>query len=331
MIIARQSLLGFAGIQALVVAALAPGATSVALAQNYPAKPIRVVVAFAAGGFADSVARLVGLKLSERLGQAVVVDNRGGAGGNIASRLVAAAPADGYTLLAHTAAMSINVSLHRNPGFDILRDYAPVALVGSTPGLFAVHASHPAHSLQDLIRSAKGGRNLTYATAGVGTSPHLAGDYLLRSLSGLNATHVPYQGGGQAIAAAIAQQVEVVSLSMPPVVPHIKGGRLKALAVSSLTRVAALPDTPTVAESGFPGFEDRSWVGFLAPSRTSREIVDKLNGEINRILALADVLARLEGMGLEPQPRSAGAFAQYLKMEVGRWAEIVKKTGITAE
>lgn len=298
--------------------------------QAYPTKPVRVVVAFAVGGFADGVARLVGLKLSERLGQSVVVDNRGGAGGNIASRIVAAAPSDGYTLLVNTAAISINASLYRNPGFDIYKDFAAVALTGSTPGLFAVHASNPAGSLQDLIRTAKG-KGLNYATAGVGSSSHLAGDYLFRSLARLNATHVPFQGGGPAVAAALAHQVEVLSLSMPPVVPHIKSGRLKGLAISSLTRVAALPDVPTVTEAGFPGFEERSWVGYFAPAKTPAAIVKKLNGEINPILDLADVKARLDAMGLETKPGSPEAFAAYLKAEVVKWAKIVKTTGITAD
>ncbi len=307
------------------------GATSGASAQaQYPAKPVRVIVAFAPGGFADGVARLIGQKLSERLGQPVVIDNRGGAGGNIASRLAAGAPADGYTLLVNTAAISINVSLYQNPGFDIFGDFVPVALTGSTPGLFAVHASNPAGSLQELIRLSRG-RNVNYATAGVGSSSHLAGDYLLRSLAGLNATHIPYQGGGPATAAAIANQVEVLSLSMPPVVPHIKAGRLKGLAVSSLKRVAALPDVPTVTEAGFPGFEERSWVGYFAPARTRAEVVRKLNGEINQILSLADVRSRLDGLGLEPQPLTPGEFAGYVKSEVAKWAKVVKTTGITAE
>jgi len=288
-----------------------------------------VVVAFAVGGFADSVARLVGARLSERLGQPVVVDNRGGAGGNIGSRIVAGAAADGYTLLVNTAAISINASLYRNPGFDIDRDFVPVALTGSTPGLFAVHASNPAGTLPELIRSAKG-RNITYATAGVGSSSHLAGDYLLRSLAGLSATHVPFQGGGPAITSALANQVEVLSLSMPPVVPHIKAGRLKGLAVSSLTRVPALPDLPTVTEAGFPGFEERSWVGYFAPAKTPAAIVNKLNGEINAILGLADVKGRLDAMGLETQPGSPAAFATYLKAEVAKWARIIKTIGITA-
>ena len=298
--------------------------------QAYPTKPVRVVVAFAAGGFADGVARLVGQKLSERLGQPVVIDNRGGAGGNIAARLVAGAPADGYTLLVSTAAISINASLYKNPGYDISRDFVPVALTGSTPGLFAVHASNPARSLQDLIRMAKG-KGLNYATAGVGSSSHLAGDYLFRSLAGLNATHVPFQGGGPAVAAALANQVEVLSLSMPPVVPHIKAGRLKGLAVSSLKRVAALPDVPTVTEGGFANFEERSWVGYFAPAKTPAAIVKKLNGAVNEALGMADVRARLDALGLEPQPVSPGEFSDYVRSEVAKWAKIIKTTGITAD
>jgi len=305
-------------------------AAGAAMAQPYPSKPVRVVVAFAVGGFADGVARLVGQKLSERLGQPVVIDNRGGAGGNIAAKLVAGAPSDGYTLLVNTAAMSINVSLYRNPGFDIFKDFVPVALTGSTPGLFAVHVSNPANSLQELIRSAKGKR-VTYATAGIGSSSHLAGDYLLRTLAGLDATHVPFQGGGPAVTAALANQVEVLSLSMPPVVPHIKGGRLKGLAVSSLKRVAALPDVPTVTEGGFPNFEERSWVGYFAPAGTPAAIVKKLNSEINQALGMADVRSRLDALGLEPQPGTAAEFSTYVKAEVAKWAQIVKTAGVTAE
>jgi len=309
---------------------LAAALSLAAHGQTYPTKPVRVVVAFAAGGFADGVARLIGQKVSEGLGQPVVIDNRGGAGGNIATKLVAGAPSDGYTLLVNTAAISINASLYKNPGFDIYRDFVPIALTGSTPGLFAVHASNPAGSLQELIRSAKG-RNLTYATAGVGSSSHLAGDYLLRALAGIGATHVPYQGGAPATAAALAQQVDVLSLSMPPVVPHIKAGRLKGLAISSLKRVPALPDVPTVTEAGFPGFEERSWVGYFAPAKTNAAIVNKLNGEINKALGMADVRTRLDTLGLEPQPMSPGEFSAYLKTEVAKWAKIVKTTGITAE
>jgi len=304
-------------------------AASTSSGQAYPTKPVRVVVAFAVGGFADGVARLVGQKLSEQLGQPVVIDNRGGAGGNIAAKLVAAAASDGYTLLVNTAAMSINVSLYKNPGYDF-RNFVPVALTGSTPGLFAVHASNPANTLQDLISSARA-KGLNYATAGVGSSSHLAGDYLFRSLAGLNATHVPFQGGGPAVTAALANQVEVLSLSMPPVVPHIKGGRLKGLAVSSLKRVAALPDVPTVTEGGFANFEERSWVGYFAPAGTPAAIVKKLNSEINQALGMTDVRARLDALGLEPQPGTAAEFSTYVKTEIAKWAQIVKTAGVTAD
>jgi len=317
-----RAVLGFA----IAVSVLSPIASA---QEAYPAKPVRVVVAFAPGGFADGVARLIGQKLSERLGQPVVIDNRGGAGGNIAAKLVAAAASDGYTLLVNTAAMSINVSLYKNPGYDF-RNFVPVALTGSTPGLFAVHASNPANTLQDLIRSARA-KGLNYATAGVGSSSHLAGDYLFRSLAGLNATHVPFQGGGPAVTAALANQVEVLSLSMPPVVPHIKGGRLKGLAVSSLKRVAALPDVPTVTEGGFANFEERSWVGYFAPAGTPAAIVKKLNSEINQALGMTDVRARLDALGLEPQPGTAAEFSTYVKTEIAKWAQIVKTAGVTAD
>ena len=317
-----RAVLGFA----IAVSVLSPIASA---QEAYPTKPVRVVVAFAPGGFADGVARLIGQKLSERLGQPVVIDNRGGAGGNIAAKLVAAAASDGYTLLVNTAAMSINVSLYKNPGYDF-RNFVPVALTGSTPGLFAVHASNRANTLQDLIRSARA-KGLNYATAGVGSSSHLAGDYLFRSLAGLNATHVPFQGGGPAVAAALAQQVEVLSLSMPPVVPHIKAGRLKGLAVSSLKRVAALPDVPTVTEGGFANFEERSWVGYFAPAKTPAAIVKKLNGAVNEALGMADVRARLDALGLEPQPLSPREFSDYVRSEVAKWAKIIKTTGITAD
>lgn len=317
-------------------AALATGAAFFggpypALAQApYPAKPVHIIVAFAPGGFADGIARMFGQKLGDRLGQTFVVENRGGAGGNIAARQVAAAGPDGYTLLAHTAAISINVSLYKNPGFDLLADFAPVANTGSTPGLLAVHPSNPANNLQDLIRLHKG-RRLTYSTAGVGTSSHLAADYLFKTLAGLDAVHVPYQGGAPAITAAVANQVDVISGSMPPVLPFVKQGRLKALSISSLKRAAALPDVGTVTEAGFADFEERSWVGFFAPAKTDAEIVRKLNGEINQILALPDIRERLAGLGLEPNPGSPAEFTEYVKKEVAKWAKIVKATGVSAD
>ena len=323
-------------IRTLALAAVAAGILAPPMAARaqapYPGKPVRVVVAFAPGGFADGVARLVGQKLSERLGQPVVVENRGGAGGNIGARQVVAAAPDGYTLLAHTAASTINVSLYKNAGFDLLTDLMPIANTGSTPGLFAVNASNPAGSLQDLIRLARanGGR-LTYSTAGIGTSSHLAAEYLFNTLAGLKATHVPYQGGAPAITAVVSNQVEVVSGSMPPVAPFIKQGTLKALAISSLRRVEALPGVPTVAEAGFPDFTERSWVGFFAPANTPSAIVNRLNGEISQIVLLPNVRDRLAAMGMEPEPGSAADFGDYIRKEVALWSKIVKATGITVD
>jgi tripartite-type tricarboxylate transporter receptor subunit TctC len=296
-------------------------------AQAYPSKPVRTVVAFAAGGFADTVARLIGQKLSDRLGQPVIVENRGGAGGNIAARQVAGSAADGYTLLVHTAAISINPSLYKNPGFDLMNDLAPVANTGSTPGLFAVHSSNGARSLPDLINAHKGKR-LTFSTAGVGTSSHLAGEYLFKVLARLDAVHVPFQGGAPAITAVVSNQVDVISGSMPPVAPFVKKGSLKALGVSSLQRVSGLPDVPTVSEAGFKDFEERSWVGYFAPAKTPADIVQRINADINQILATPDIKERFSGLGMDAHPGSASEFAGYVRKEMAKWATIVKTTGI---
>jgi len=298
----------------------------------YPAKNIRIVVAFASGGFADGVSRLVGQKLSERLGQPVIVENRGGAGGNIGAKFVVGAAPDGYTLLAHTAASTINNSLYKNIGFNVLTDLVPIANVGSSPGIFAVSASHKAGSLEELIRMAKasGGR-LTYSTAGVGTSSHLAAEYLFNTLSGLQATHIPFQGGAQAITSVISGQVEVLSISLPPASPFIKNGTLKALAVSSLKRVDTLPNIKTVGESGYSDFEERSWVGFFAPANTPAAIVNRLNAEISQVVALPEVRERLVALGMEPQISSAAEFNDYVRKEVNMWSKIISTTGITLD
>lgn len=316
--------------RAMVIAGIGacfvPGITG---AREYPDKPVRVIVAFAAGGYADSVARLIGQKLGERLGQHFVIDNRGGAGGNIAARTAAEATPDGYTLLVHTAASSINATLYTDSGFDLLKDLVPVANTVSAPGLFVVLSSHPANNLQDLIRMSKGKR-LTYATAGVGTSSHVAADYLLRVLARLDAVHVPFRGGGPAVAAVLGNQVEVLSGS-GAAWPFIKQGRLKVLGISSLKRTETLPNVPTVAEAGFPGFEERSWVGFFAPARTPAATVTLLNREINEVLALPDIQSRFTGQGMDLHPGSPADFARHVRREVAMWAKIVKTTGVKVE
>ena len=305
-------------------------AASTGAGHAYPTKPVRVIVAFAAGGYADSVARQIGQKLSERLGQHFVVDNRGGAGGTIAARIAADAAPDGYTLLVNTAASAVNATLYKNPGFDLLKDLAPVANTVSGAGLFVVMSTHPANNLQDLIRMSRGKR-LTYATAGVGTSSHIAGDYLLRVLAGLDAVHVPFKGGGPAIAALLGGQVEMLSATGVAARPFMQQGRMKALAVSSLKRSEALPDVPTVSESGFPGFEERSWVGFFAPAKTPAAIVNRVNREINAVLALPDVAASFRSRGIDLHPGSPADFARHLNAEVAMWAKIIRTTGVKAD
>ena len=305
------------------------GAPAVEAAQSYPTRPVRVVVAFAAGGFADGITRQVTQKVSESLGQQFVVDNRGGAGGNLGARIVAEATPDGHTLLTHTAASSINVSLYKDVGFHLLKDFAPVANTVSTPGILAVLASHPASSLKDLIARSKGKR-LTYATAGVGTSSHIAADYLLRVLARLDAVHVPFKGGGPAVAAVLGNQVEVINTSAAAI-PHIQAGRMKALGIASLTRVESFPNVPTVAEAGFPGFEERSWVGFYAPAKTPPAIVALLNKEINRALLAPDVAQSFKARGMDAHPGSAADFRRYVENEVAKWEKMVKLTGVKVE
>ena len=313
---------------AVVLAAL----PLVARAQNYPVKPVRLIVAFAPGGFADRTSRLMAQKATDRLGQPFIVDNRSGAAGNIAAKIVADATPDGYTLLVHTAAISVTVSLYKDLGFDLLKDLAPVGMTGSVPGIFAVLPSHPANSLQELFQRVRdSGKPLAYATAGVGTSSHLATEYLFGTLARIKSNHIPFKGGGAAIPAVLGGQVELSSGSMGGHLPFILQGRMKALAVSSLTRVDLIPNVPTVIEAGFPGFEERSWVGIFAPAKTPVAILDKLNREINQILAIPEIKATLENQANQVEPLSRAEFAEKLKREVAMWQKIVKITGTMAE
>jgi tripartite-type tricarboxylate transporter receptor subunit TctC len=295
-------------------------------AETYPTKPVRVIVAFAAGGFADGTTRQITQRLSEKLGQQFVVDNRGGAGGNLGAKIVADSAADGYTILAHTAASSINVSLYQNVGFDLLKDFTPVANTVSVAGLFTALASNPAKDLRDVLQNAKG-KQITYATAGVGTSSHIAADYLLRVLGKANAVHVPFKGGGPAVIALLGNQVELLN-SSAAAVPHVRAGRMKALGVSSLTRVEGLPNVPTVAEQGFPGFEERSWVGFFVPAKTPAAIVKVLNQEINNALANPQVSAYFKSQDMDLHPGTPDDFRRYVQNEVAKWAKMIKNTGV---
>ncbi len=317
---------GFARSIVVLSAVACVGCPAAAGAQAYPNKPVRVVVAFAAGGFADGTTRQITQRMSERLGQPFVVDNRGGAGGNVGAKIVADAAPDGYTLLTHTAASGISYTLYKNVGFDLLKDLAPVANTVSVAGMFTVLANHPAKDLKDLIQNSKG-RRVTYATAGVGTSSHIAADYLLRVLAKIDAVHVPFKGGGPAVIALLGSQVELMNTSAAAV-PHVRAGRMKALAVSSLKRIDSMPNVPTVAEAGFPGFEERSWVGFFVPAKTSPAIIKLLNQEVNNALKNPQVTAYFKSLDMDMHPGTPADFQRYLKAEVAKWAKMIKTTGV---
>jgi tripartite-type tricarboxylate transporter receptor subunit TctC len=314
-----------AGIAALIAAALPVLST----AQQYPAKPIRILIASSAGGYIDRTARLIGDKLAQRVGQSVVPENRGGAGGNIAAKATADASPDGYTLLATSTQITVNATLYKEPGFNVTSDLVPVALAGSTPGVFSVHPSNPARNLRDLIQNAQGKR-LTHGS-GVGTSSHIAADYLFRILARLDAVHVPFKGGAPATTAVLGNQVEVLNGSLGTALPYVRQGRLRALAVAGPKRDPALPDVPTVAESGFPGFQELSWVAFFGPVKTPGPVVNRLNAEINQILALPDISKALVELGMDITPGSPAEIADFVRKELATWTRIVKETGASVD
>ncbi|MCX7151264.1 MAG: tripartite tricarboxylate transporter substrate-binding protein [Proteobacteria bacterium] len=260
----------------------------------------------------------------------MVVENRAGGGGSIGVVAAARSAPDGYTVLATTTSIAVNPSLSANAGYDIDKDLVPVINLASSPNLFAAYPGAGATTLRQFIDKAKTGK-LNYGSAGSGTTPHLSAEYLFKILAKVNVTHVPYKGAGPAVAAAVAGEVEVASVAMPPVVPQVKAGRLIGLAVTSNKRVAALPDVPTVAESGFPGFEDYTWVGFFMPAGSPPEAVNRFNSEINKLLATQDMKDRLAALGFEPVGGSPAEFGRYVTAEVQKWAKVVKDTGAKAE
>jgi tripartite-type tricarboxylate transporter receptor subunit TctC len=284
-------------------------------------------VAFAPGGIADTIARSVSQKMSERLGQPVVVETRSGAGGMVGAKLVASAAPDGYTLLVTTTAIAVNANASKE-GVDPLTQLTPIAIAASTPTIFTAHGSVAAKDLMDFVRNTKGGR-FTYSSAGIGTTQHLTGEYLFKSVAGLEATHVPFQGGAPVNSAVISQQVDIASTTLPTAMAFVKQKTMRVLAVASHTRMPLLPDVPTVAESGFPDFEDRSWVAFFAPAKLPDSIAQALNAEINNALRQPDVRERLTNIGLDPQTMTQPEFLDYMKTEVAKWAQVIKATGIT--
>jgi tripartite-type tricarboxylate transporter receptor subunit TctC len=306
-------------------------ACTCAFAQTWPAKPIRVIVPFPAGGSSDVLARTLGQKLHEAWGQPVIVENRAGANGNIGAGITAKSPPDGYTLLiTDVGALTISPSVFPDLPFDPSRDLAPVTMISYSPHVFAVHPSVPVKTLQELIALAKAKpRQLNYATAGAGSAPHLAGiEFALRT--GIEWTYIHYKGGGQAITDAVAGHADVLVNGMLPVYPHVRSGRLRALAVSSKKRTPAAPDIPAVAET-LPGFETGSWQGMLAPAGTPADIVTRLNTELRRILALPAVKAQLAEQGTEVRADAPAALGNFIRTETARWAKVVKQSGVKIE
>jgi len=315
---------------ALFCAALASAGS--ALAQPYPQKPIRIVVPFAAGGIADTFARSIGQKLNEAWSQPVVVENRTGAGGNIGAEAVAKAPPDGYTLvMGNIGTHALNVTLFKDLPFDPIRDFAPVALVLEADGLLVVPPSLPVSSVKDLIQLARSKpASLAYGSAGMGTTSHLAGE-LFKHMAKVDITHVPYKGNVPALTDLLGGQIQMMFATMPTALPHVKAGKLKALASIRSARTKALPDLPTVAEAALRGFDANNWIGLFAPAGTPSEIVHLLNAEVVKVMNTPEMRKRVETEGATFSPMSAGQFADFVRKEVIEWREIIRAAGITAQ
>jgi tripartite-type tricarboxylate transporter receptor subunit TctC len=295
----------------------------------YPEKPVKMVVAFAPASSTDIVARLLADQLSASLGQTVVVENKPGAGGNIATQYVMKAPADGYTLLIHSVAYSVNPSLFPNAGYDAMKDLQPVAMAAVTPNLIYVHPDVKANNLGELLALAKNG-TLSYASSGNGTTTHLGAEWLFKSIAKVDITHVPFQPAA-ATNAVVSGQVPVASTSMPPAVPFVKSGKVRPIAVMSLKRSPALPDVPTVAELGYKDFEANTWFAIFAPAKTPVEVLDRLNVEVNKALAAKPVQEKFESLSLEAQHLDREGTRRYVESEVTKWSKLVKDIGVKIE
>ncbi len=306
-------------------------ATAPAIAAAYPTKAVRIVVTAAPGGGNDFVARVIAGALQPGLGQSLVIDNRGGAGGTIATELVARAAPDGYTLLMCFVNFSIYPGLYRKLGFDPVADFAPISTVAGTPLILVVHPSLPAKSVRELVAFAKSRPgHLNYASTGAGSLGHLAAE-LFKVTAGTDMTHVSYKGGGPAVTALLSNEVQLYFSTMPAALPLVRAGRLRALAVSGSRRAAIDPNLPTIAEAGVPGYDVIGWFGLLAPAATAPSVVERLNVEVNRVLKLAEVRERLATEGVEPLGNTPGEFRQLIRAEINRWSAVVKNSGIKAE
>jgi tripartite-type tricarboxylate transporter receptor subunit TctC len=314
---------------ALAMATLTSG---IAMAQaNYPDKPIRMVIAFPPGGPTDLVARVLAQKLTEQMGQSVVVDNKPGANGNIAAELVAKAPSDGYTVFYNTSAVTLSPALYKKMSYDVRADFAPVALTAVIPLVLAVHPSVPVNTVQEFVQYTKNNPDkLSYGSAGNGNITHLGAHMILQD-KGLTAVHVPYKGSAPALTDLVAGQTQFTTDTINSALPFIKEKRLKALAVTSLKRTSVLPDVPTLNETIMPNFEVGAWQGVLVPAKTSPDIIRRLNAEVVKALASADVRAKLALQGAEPLGSTPTEYGNYIKAELERWDRVVKQTGASLD
>ncbi len=314
------------------VFAVAAVVTGAALAQAYPSRPVRFVVPQTPGGASDALARVTGQKLGDRWAQQFVIDNRGGAGGNIGTDTVAKSAPDGHTwLLAYVGTHAINAALYKKLPFDPDRDFAPVATLATLPFVVIVNNNLPVKNVQELIALAKtkpGG--LSYGSAGSGSVNHLLG-VMLNSLGGVNIVHVPYRGAAAALTDTLSGQVQMYYASMPSVVQHVRAGAVRAIAVTSAARSDALKDVPTIAESGFPGFDVNPWFGILVPAGTPAAVIGKINGDVNQMLAQKDVIDRFTNLGAVPFATTPAQFSRIAHDDIVKWAKVVRESGATVD
>ncbi len=321
-----QRALGILGLLAMA------GSGAEALAQEWPAKPIRFIAPNLPGGPTDILARLIGQKLAETLGQPVVIENRAGAAGNIGTEVAAKAPPDGYTLVTgNNATFGANVSLYKRLGFDPVKDFTPIVLAATQPNILVVHPSLPVTNVKELIALAKARPGqLNYSGSGMGAAAHLSAE-LFKSMTATNIVHIPYKSAAPALTDLMAGETQLMFATSLSVIQHIKANRVRALGVTTAKRSRFLPELPTIAEAGVPGFEASTWHGVLVPAGTPGAIVERLNMEINRMLQLADVRERLAAMGAEVVGGSAKEFADHIQREIPKWAKVVKAIGVQLE
>ncbi len=303
-----------------------------ALAQAYPERPVRVLVPYPPGGTADLLGRLASQKLTDLWGKSVLVENRGGAGGNIATEAVAKSDADGYTLLLCNApVLAINPALYGKVPFDPVRDFAPAATIAEVPLFLVVNPAFPAKTFGeflDYVKKANG--NINYASGSIGSTTHLSME-LFKTMSNLQLQHIPYKGSGPAIAAILGGEVQIMFELMPSAMPHVKSGRMRALAVTSRSRSPIAPDLPTVAEAGLPGYEVGSWFGLCAPAQTPRAVLDKINADLNAQLGTPEMQQRILGLGAQPLSMTPDEFSRFVRAEISKWSKVVKDSGATAQ